>query len=114
MVFPSRYVPLRVIDRIFCHLDRSAVEWRDLRSVLTLTAVTGHNDPTLCHLDRSAAQWRDLRSVLTLTAVTGHNDPTLCHLDRSAAQWRDLRSLIPLSSWWKQTALCQNFPGIFL
>ena len=29
-----------------------------------LTTAPGHNNPTLCHLDRSAAQWRDLRSIL--------------------------------------------------
>jgi len=105
-----------------CHLDRSEVEWRDLRSSFP-RLFSGHDRSPLCHLDRSAASGeicgpRSLNTVSGTTAlpfvistaaqrsgeicgprslntVPGHDRSPLCHLDRSAAQWRDLRSSCP-------------------
>jgi hypothetical protein len=82
MVFPSRYVPLRVIDRIFCHLDRSAVEWKDLRPVRIITTL-----PFVISTGAPKERSGEICGLfLPITAIAGHNDSTLCHLDRSEAQ----------------------------
>src|ERR1700733_8737675 len=53
--------------------ERSVVERSPVR--LSSTVAADHNCPPLCHLDRSAAEWRDLRSCFSLTAAADHNEP---------------------------------------
>src|ERR1700677_3947766 len=75
-----------------CHLDRSAAQWRDLRSPPAATLPEAPPSPLSSRPERSVVE----RSALPSSSYSPRKcNPPLCHLDRSAAQWRDLRFIGP-------------------